>query len=96
MDQHEWAEKGAPPATDPVSQCDMCSFTADAGLGDEEKYRQMADHVISAHFNATWPTLNPPVQVEPPSKEGQNHDLDGEQDEIVEVPNPNKMRYKRY
>jgi len=92
LDQHEWAERGAPPATDPVGQCVMCSFTSDPGLDESEKYRQMADHVISEHFKAAWPTLNPPPLVRKaaplPSQGRQNHDLD--HDDIVEVPNPNK------
>ena len=92
LDQHEWAEKGAPPATDPSSNCVMCNFSVDSDLAASDKYRQMADHVISAHFNASWPTLNPP-QMPPPFHQRQKHDLIKQQDETgEEVSDRTKLR----
>jgi len=92
LDQHEWAEKGAPLTTDPVSNCVMCSFSVDSDLTASDKYRQMADHVISAHFNASWPTLNPP-QMPPPFHRRQKHDLIKQPDETgEEVSDQTKLR----
>ena len=81
LDLHEWAEKGAPPSESALTQCVLCQFRPAKSLSDSEKYRQMADHVITTHFNVSWPGLKPPVS-EPPKDDKKTED---EEEDIVEV-----------
>jgi len=88
LDLHEWAEKGAPPSENALTQCVLCQFRPAKSLSDSEKYRQMADHVITTHFNVSWPGLKPPVS-EPPKDDKKTED---EEEDIVEVPTDDQIR----
>jgi len=101
LDIHEWVEKGAPSSEDPVNQCLLCEFRPmgyPGPKGEVEKYRQMADHVITEHFNAVLPGVTKPKSAPPRRCHKSNDDkpltmmkIDDNED-IMEVVDSSKLR----